>query len=96
MSHSTAKKQSLLARVRRIGGQISAIERALQEEAGCSTLLHQAAGARGAINGLLDEIIADHLMEHVVRPGLTTQLGSPALMRFWQRSVVTVNRSWAA
>lgn len=70
MSHSTTKKQSLLARVRRIGGQISAIERAVEEEAGCSTLLHQAAGARGAINGLLDEIIADHLMEHVVRPGL--------------------------
>ena len=70
MSHTRAKKQTLLARVRRIAGQISAIERAVQEEADCSTLLHQTAGVRGAINGLLDEIIADHLMEHVARPEL--------------------------
>jgi len=71
--HTKANKDQLLARVRRIAGQIAAIEKAIAEEAGCSVVLHQVAGARGAINGLLDELIEDHLREHVARPGLSDE-----------------------
>jgi DNA-binding FrmR family transcriptional regulator len=70
MAHTTANKHHLVARVRRIAGQIAAIEKAIEDEAGCASILHQVAGARGAINGLLDELIEDHLREHVARPGL--------------------------
>lgn len=70
MSHLSAQKDQLLARIRRIAGQVAAIERAIEGEAGCSTVLHQVAGARGAINGLMDELIEEHVREHVAHPGL--------------------------
>lgn len=71
MSHTSANKDRLLARTRRIAGQIAAIERAIGDEAGCAAILHQVAGVRGAIVGLMDELVADHLQSHVVAPGLS-------------------------
>ena len=70
MAHLKANKEQLIARVRRISGQMSAIERALETDASCSAVLHQVAAARGAINGLMDEIVEDHVREHVARPDL--------------------------
>lgn len=71
MSHTQANKDQLLARTRRIAGQIAAIERAIAEEAGCAAILHQVAGVRGAVAGLMDELVADHLQSHVVASGLS-------------------------
>jgi DNA-binding FrmR family transcriptional regulator len=71
MAHTQANKEQLVKRVRRIAGQIQAVERALQEDAPCAVTLHRVAAVRGAINGLLDEILEDHLREHVAHPGLT-------------------------
>jgi len=71
MAHTKSNKDPLLARVRRIAGQIAAIEKAIENEAGCSAVLHQVAGVRGALNGLMDELIEDHLREHVARPDLS-------------------------
>ena len=71
MAHTTSNKDQLLARVRRITGQLSAIERAIADELGCSAVLHQVAGVRGAVNGLMDELIEDHVREHVAQPGLS-------------------------
>lgn len=73
MGHLSGSNADLVARVRRIGGQVSAIERALQGEASCAQVLHLVAGVRGAVNGLLDEIIAEHLEAHVSRSGLTDE-----------------------
>ncbi len=69
MSHTKAEKAKLLHRVRRVRGQIEAVERALEEEKGCATVLHLIAAARGAINGLMTEVIEDHIRLHVVDPG---------------------------
>lgn len=71
MAHTKSNKDQILARVRRIAGQIAAIEKAITEEAGCSAVLHQVAGVRGAVLGLMDELIADHVREHVARPDLS-------------------------
>ena len=57
MSHVIRDKQKLLNRVRRIRGQVEAIERALDGEAGCAQIMHQIAGCRGAINSLLVEVV---------------------------------------
>ena len=66
MSHTIRDKQKLLARVRRIRGQIDGIERALTEETGCGQILHLLAGARGAMAGLMAEVVEDHVREHLV------------------------------
>lgn len=71
MSHTHAHKDLLLARTRRIAGQVSAIERAIAEDAGCAAILHQVAGVRGAVAGLMDELVAEHMQSHVVAPSLS-------------------------
>lgn len=71
MGHMIEKKGELLARVKRIGGQVAAVERGLDRDAGCAEILHLVAAVRGAVNGLLDEIIVDHLGEHVAKSGLS-------------------------
>lgn len=73
MAHTKSNKEQLLARVRRISGQMTAIEKAIAAEADCAAILHQVAGARGAINGLLDELIADHVREHIAHPDLSDE-----------------------
>ena len=66
MSHTIREKQKLLARVRRIRGQVEAIERALDGEAGCEQVMHLIAGARGAMTGLMAEVVEDHVRTHLV------------------------------
>jgi FrmR/RcnR family transcriptional regulator, repressor of frmRAB operon len=68
MVHVIHEKQELPNRVRCIHGQVEAIERALDGEAGCEQIMHQIAGRRGAINGLLMEVVEDHIRTHLVDP----------------------------
>jgi DNA-binding FrmR family transcriptional regulator len=64
--HATKNKQKLLARVRRLRGQIEAVERALEAEAACDQVMHLIAGARGAMAGLMAEVVEDHVRTHLV------------------------------
>jgi len=66
MTHTIREKQKLLARVRRIKGQVEALERALDTEAGCEQVMHLIAGARGAMTGLMAEVVEDHVHTHLV------------------------------
>jgi FrmR/RcnR family transcriptional regulator, repressor of frmRAB operon len=66
MSHTVREKQKLLARIRRIRGQIEAIERALESEAGCETVMHLIAGVRGATSGLMAEVLEEYVRTHLV------------------------------
>jgi DNA-binding FrmR family transcriptional regulator len=68
MSHTIKEKSKLLARVRRIKGQMEAIERALEAELGCADVLMLVASVRGAVNGLTVELMEDHIRNHVVDP----------------------------
>ena len=70
MSHTIKEKTKLLARVRRIKGQVEAIERALEAELGCADVLMLVASVRGAVNGLTVELVEDHIRNHVVDPAL--------------------------
>lgn len=71
MSHTKSQQDQLLARIRRIAGQVAAIERAIVDDAGCAAILHQVAGVRGAVLGLMDGLIEEHMREHVVHADLT-------------------------
>jgi FrmR/RcnR family transcriptional regulator, repressor of rcnA expression len=68
LSHTKSEKLKLLNRVKRVRGQIEAVERAIEEEKGCSTVLHLIVAARGAMNSLMTEVIEDHIRLHVVDP----------------------------
>src|SRR5579863_9922775 len=66
MAHIKDGGKRLLARVRRIRGQIEGIERAIEEGNDCYTVLQQTAAARGALNGLMAELIDGHIRHHVL------------------------------
>ena len=68
MAHTTKDKDKLLARVRRIRGQIEAIERGLESEEECASVLQMMASARGALNGLMAEVMEGHIRFHVLAP----------------------------
>lgn len=69
MSH-LSNAPALVARARRIAGQVAAVERSLSEAAECAAVLQQVAAVRGAVNGLMDELLEAHLREHVAAPEL--------------------------
>jgi len=68
MSHVQGDAKKLVARVRRIGGQLGSVERAIAEGAECGAVLQQLAAVRGAVNGLIFQIMEGHLTAHVAGP----------------------------
>ena len=72
MSHTTKNKAKMLTRVRRIKGQVEAIERALDGEGECEQILQLVASCRGALNGLMAELIEGHVRFHVLVEGQKT------------------------
>ena len=68
MLHTIKNKDKLILRVRRIRGQIEGVERALTSEQDCSDILRQITAARGAMNGLMAELLEDHVRFHVLDP----------------------------
>jgi len=71
MSHTIQARKPLLARVRRIRGQAEALERALLGEPECAALLQQIAALRGAVDGLLGEVLEGHVREHLGDPDVS-------------------------
>ncbi|HWZ46423.1 MAG TPA: metal/formaldehyde-sensitive transcriptional repressor [Candidatus Saccharimonadales bacterium] len=66
MAHIKESKGKLLARVRRIRGQVEAIEKALAEDHECGDTLQLIAATRGAMNGLMGEVVEGHIRHHVL------------------------------
>lgn len=71
MAHTVTGKKQLLTRVRRIRGQAEALERALDEETECIAILQQIAAIRGAVNGLMTEVLEGHIRDHLGASGVS-------------------------
>lgn len=67
-SPGAQEKAKLQNRLKRIRGQIEAIERAVEADNECAALLQQATACRGALDGFIAEVIEDHIREHMVDP----------------------------
>jgi DNA-binding FrmR family transcriptional regulator len=68
MTHTVKQKTKLVQRVRRITGQLQAVERALDAGQSCADVLQLIAAARGALNGLMSQVLEDHIRLHVADP----------------------------
>jgi DNA-binding FrmR family transcriptional regulator len=66
MTHEDREHQKLIARVRRIRGQVDAIERSLTQKEPCADLLMLLANIRGGINSLMAEVLEDHIRLHMM------------------------------
>ena len=89
MAHTIKAKKHLLARVRRIQGQAGALERALEEETDCSAVLQQIAAIRGAVSGLMAEVLEGHLRDHLASAAVAPEERARDL-----EQVVSVLRSY--
>lgn len=65
MPHTVKQREKLLTRVRRIRGQAEGLEKLLAQEGDCGKVLQQIAAIRGAINGLMAEVLEGHIREHL-------------------------------
>lgn len=89
MPHTIKEKKQLLTRVRRIKGQADALEKALEQGGDCSAILQQIAAIRGAVNGLMAEVLEGHIREHLGVDEIPAEQRSRDL-----ENVVTVLRSY--
>ncbi len=63
MPHSPEDKKRALNRIKRIQGQCEGIQRSLEAGADCAPVLMQMAAVRGAMNGLMTEILESYIKE---------------------------------
>ena len=73
LPHSPEEKKRALTRVRRLRGQIDALERALENGDACGPVLQQIAAVRGAVNGLMAGVLESHLREEFTQLGDVTE-----------------------
>jgi DNA-binding FrmR family transcriptional regulator len=66
MSHVEKEKQKLIARIKRIRGQVDSIERSLTKDDDCADVLMLLANVRGGINSLMAEVLEDHIRLHML------------------------------
>ena len=66
MTHAIQEKQKLLNRIRRVRGQIDGLERALESENSCTEIMRLLTAARGALNGIMAEVVEDHIQLHMM------------------------------
>lgn len=92
MPHTPEEKKRAVTRLRRIRGQVDALERAVEAGADCAPVLQQIAALRGAVNGLMAGVRDSHLREEF------TQVASdPKVRKQHQKSideVIAVVRSY--
>ena len=73
MSHLSREKLDLLNRTKKVIGQLESVLRALNEDESCADVLQRLAAARGAINGLMGELLEDHIRNHMPGNSKTSQ-----------------------
>ena len=67
MSHLSREKLDLVSRTKKVIGQLESVLRAIEEDARCADILQRLAASRGAINGLMGELMEDHILNHMPR-----------------------------
>ncbi|NIF22210.1 MULTISPECIES: metal/formaldehyde-sensitive transcriptional repressor [Pantoea] len=73
MAHTLKHQKSLLTRVRRIKGQATSLEAALESGEDCLKVLQQVAAVRGAVNGLMSELLEGHIREHLMNESASAE-----------------------
>jgi DNA-binding FrmR family transcriptional regulator len=72
------ERAKLVNRAKRIHGQVERVERSLMEQHDCMNVLMLLAAVRGGIDGLMAEVLEDHIRLHLIGPkakALTPELG---------------------
>jgi DNA-binding FrmR family transcriptional regulator len=63
--HIITNKEKLISRVRKIKGQLEGVEKALESDKDCKQILHIVSSIRGALGGLMSEVMESHILSHM-------------------------------
>lgn len=66
MAHTIRDKEKLVHRIHRLRGQVDAIEKALEQDRDCADILQTIAACRGAMNGLMAELVEEQIRSHLL------------------------------
>jgi DNA-binding FrmR family transcriptional regulator len=91
MPYSIEDKKRATMRLRRIKGQVEALERAVDAGTECKLLLQQIAAMRGAAGGLMAEVLEIHLRETMGSP---EQSGRPSVSEDQMDDIVKILRAY--
>lgn len=69
MPHRERETIKMVQRVRKLRGQLDAIERSLTEGADCGDQLMLLAAVRGGVNSLMGEVLETHIRFHLSSGG---------------------------
>jgi DNA-binding FrmR family transcriptional regulator len=65
MSQHERERVKLLQRLKKLRGQLDAVEKALGVDEDCGDQLMLLAAVRGGVNGLMGEVLEDHIRFHL-------------------------------
>lgn len=63
--HVIINKEKLINRVKKIKGQLEGVEKALEKDKDCKQILHIISSVRGALGGLMTEVMENHIISHI-------------------------------
>ncbi len=63
--HIITNKEKLISRVKKIKGQLEGVENALENDRDCKQILHIVSSIRGALGGLMSEVMESHIINHI-------------------------------
>lgn len=66
MAHTLKDKAKIISRVNRLKGQLDAFVKALETEQDCYQNMQLLSSCRGALNGLMSEVVEGHIRGHIV------------------------------
>lgn len=66
MAHTIREKKKIITRINRIQGQLGALSAAVESEKDCYKVMQLLASCRGALNGLMGDLVSGHIKDHVV------------------------------
>jgi DNA-binding FrmR family transcriptional regulator len=66
MSHQEREKIKLMQRLKKVRGQLDAVERSLSADEECGGQLMLLAAVRGGVNALMAEVLETHIRFHLV------------------------------
>jgi DNA-binding FrmR family transcriptional regulator len=66
MSHLERENLKLMQRLRKVRGQLDAVERSMNTDTDCGDQLMLLAAVRGGVNALMAEVLETHIRFHLV------------------------------
>lgn len=66
MSHLFEDRKKIISRIKRIKGQLEAVEKSLNDGKECFEVLQTLSACRGGLNGLMGELVEGHVKEHIM------------------------------